>query len=302
MSKIQYYIKSMRLRTLPLSLAGVCLGVMLAAADYHVSWKVALLIMLTTICLQVLSNISNELGDTLSGVDGENRNGPQYSLEEGGLTIPQMKRFIVVMAVACALSGLLMLRVSFGTLFAIEPLCLIALGAAAIGGAIKYTLGKNPYGYRGLGDISVFIFFGLVSVLGAYFVAAHTILSWIMVLPAVAIGCFSVAVLNVNNIRDMETDAGIRVTTPLRIGIKGARIYQTVLVAAGWLCLVAFNLMRFPDVWHWLFVITLPLFIKHLAGVWTSTGKELDGMLPLLVISTFILSMLLGAGYLVFLL
>ncbi len=301
MAKISYYVKSMRLRTLPLSLAGVCLGIMLAMADYRIDWKVALLIMLTTICLQVLSNISNELGDTLSGVDGEDRNGPQYSLGEGGLTVPEMKRFIAVMAVACALSGLLMLQASFGTLFAIEPLCLVALGAAAIGGAIKYTLGKNPYGYRGLGDISVFIFFGLVSVLGAYFVAAHTILSWIIVLPAVALGCFCVAVLNVNNIRDMKTDAGIRVTTPLRVGLKRARIYQTVLIATGWLCLIAFNLMRFPDIWHWLFVVTLPLFIKHLMGVWTRTDKDLDPMLPLLVMATFILSLLFGLGYLVFL-
>ncbi len=291
----------MRLRTLPLSLAGVCLGIMLALADYRIDWKVALLIMLTTICLQVLSNVSNELGDTLSGVDGEDRNGPQYSLGEGGLTVSEMKGFIAVMAVACALSGLLMLQASFGTLFAIEPLCLIALGAAAIGGAIKYTLGKNPYGYRGLGDISVFIFFGLVSVMGAYFVAAHTILSWIIALPAVAIGCFSVAVLNVNNIRDMKTDAGIRVTTPLKVGLKRARIYQTVLITVGWLCLIAFNLMRFQDMWHWLFVITLPLFVKHLIGVWTLTDRELDPMLPLLVISTFILSLLYGFGYLVFL-
>ncbi len=301
MAKISYYIKSMRLRTLPLSLAGVCLGIMLALADYRIDWKVALLIMLTTICLQVLSNVSNELGDTLSGVDGEDRNGPQYSLGEGGLTVSEMKGFIAVMAVACALSGLLMLQASFGTLFAIEPLCLIALGAAAIGGAIKYTLGKNPYGYRGLGDISVFIFFGLVSVMGAYFVAAHTILSWIIALPAVAIGCFSVAVLNVNNIRDMKTDAGIRVTTPLKVGLKCARIYQTVLITVGWLCLIAFNLMRFQDMWHWLFVITLPLFVKHLIGVWTRTDRELDPMLPLLVISTFILSLLYGFGYLVFL-
>lgn len=301
MAKISYYVKSMRLRTLPLSLAGVCLGIMLAMADYRIDWKVALLIMLTTICLQVLSNISNELGDTLSGVDGEDRNGPQYSLGEGGLTVPEMKRFIAVMAVACALSGLLMLQASFGTLFAIEPLCLVALGAAAIGGAIKYTLGKNPYGYRGLGDISVFIFFGLVSVLGSYFVAAHTILSWIIVLPAVALGCFCVAVLNVNNIRDMKTDAGIRVTTPLKVGLKRARIYQTVLIVAGWLCLIAFNLMRFPDIWHWLFVVTLPLFIKHLMGVWTRTDKDLDPMLPLLVMATFILSLLFGSGYLVFL-
>ena len=292
----------MRLRTLPLSLAGVCLGIMLAAADYSVSWKVAVLVMLTTVCLQILSNVSNELGDTLSGVDGSGREGPQYSLGDGGLTVKEVKRFVVVMAVACALSGLLMLQASFGTLFALEPICLIILGAAAIGAAIKYTLGKNPYGYRGLGDMSVFIFFGIVSVLGSYFVMSHAFPYWIMLLPAVAIGCFSVAVLNVNNIRDIDSDAGLRVTTPMRIGVKRAKIYQTVLIVSGWLCLVAFNLLRFPDVWHWLYFITLPLFVAHLHGVWTRSGKALDPMLPLLVISTFLLSLLMGFGYLVFLL
>ncbi len=291
----------MRLRTLPLSLAGVVLGIMLAAADFRISWKVALLIMLTTVCLQILSNICNELGDTISGVDGENRKGPQYSLEEGGLTISDMKRFIVVMAVVCVLSGLLMLQVSFGTLLEIEPICLMLLGAAAIGGAIKYTLGRNPYGYRGLGDISVFIFFGIVSVLGSYFVAAHTIPSMIFILPAAAIGLFSVGVLNVNNIRDMKTDAGLRVTTPLRLGLKGARIYHTILISGGWLCLTAFNLMRFSDPWHWLFFITLPLYIIHLRGVWTREDRALDPMLPMLVMSTFALALLMGFGYLAFL-
>lgn len=291
----------MRLRTLPLSLAGVCLGIMLAAADYHVSLKVALLIMLTTVCLQILSNISNELGDSLSGVDSNRRSGPHYSLSEGILTVKDMKRLIAIVAVICALSGLLMLKTSFGTLFALEPLCLIILGAAAMGGAVKYTLGRNPYGYRGLGDISVFTFFGIVSVLGAYFVAAHTIPSLLMLLPAVAMGCFSVGVLNVNNMRDVKSDAGIRMTTPMRIGVKCAKIYHTALIVTGWICLTIFNLCRFPDPWHWLFLITLPLFAFHLRGVWTRSDKDLDPMLPILVISTFILSMLMGFGYLAFL-
>lgn len=302
MSKFQYYVKSMRLRTLPLSLAGVCLGIMLAVSDYPMRLAVALAIMFTTVCLQILSNICNELGDTMSGVDTDDRNGPQYSLRDGGLLVAEMKRFIAVMVVLCALSGLLMLYLSFGTLFALEPLCLIALGAAAIFGAIKYTLGSNPYGYRGLGDISVFIFFGIVSVLGAYFVMAQEIPTWIVVLPAVAIGCFSVAVLNVNNIRDMETDRGIRRTLPLRFGIRFARVYQTALIICGWACLIAFNLMRFPDPWHWLFLLALPGFAFHLYGVWTRQGRSLDPMLPLLVMSTFLLALLMGFGYDLFLL
>lgn len=291
----------MRLRSLPLSLAGVCLGMALAASDYRISWKVALLVMFTTCCLQILSNISNELGDALSGVDTPDRKGPQYSIGEGGLTFAEMKRFVKIMAVICALSGLLMLQASYGTLFALEPLCLIALGAAAIGGAIKYTLGRNPYGYRGLGDISVFIFFGIVAVLGSYFVVAHTIPSWIFILPAVAIGAFGVGVLNVNNIRDMKTDAGIRVTVPIKLGLKRARIYHTILIVGGWICLIAFNLMRFPDPWHWLFALTLPLYIYNLHGIWTRTERALDPLLPQLVLSTFALSILMGAGYLIFL-
>ena len=301
MNKLSAYIKSMRLRTLPLSLAGVCLGMMLAYADYRFKLSTALWIMLTTVCLQILSNIANELGDTLSGVDGEQRVGPQYSLGEGGLTVRNMKWFIIVVALCCIGSGLMMIRSSFGTLFSLESICLMMLGAAAMGGAIKYTLGRNPYGYRGLGDISVFTFFGIVSVLGAYFVAAREIPGWIMILPAAAIGCFSVAVLNVNNIRDMKSDEGLRITTPLRIGERNAKIYQTALIAAGWACLLAYNLLRFQDPWHYAFFITLPLFVLHLAGVWRRTGKELDPMLPLLVLSTFALALLMGGGYIMYL-
>ncbi|MGM9766877.1 MAG: 1,4-dihydroxy-2-naphthoate octaprenyltransferase [Candidatus Cryptobacteroides sp.] len=301
MNKISAYIKSMRLRTLPLSLAGVCLGIMLAAADYRVGGATIVWIMLTTVCLQILSNISNELGDTLSGVDGAQRIGPQYSLGEGGLTVREMKWFILVTALCCIGSGLMMIKSSFGTLFSLESICLMMLGAAAIGGAVKYTLGRNPYGYRGLGDIFVFTFFGIVSVLGAYFVAAREIPGWVTVLPAVAIGCFSVGVLNVNNIRDKKSDEGLRITTPLRIGERNAKIYQTGLIVAGWACLLAYNLLRFRDPWHYLFAITLPLFVLHLVGVWKRTGKDLDPMLPLLVLSTFALALLMGGGYLMYL-
>ena len=174
------------------------------------------------------------------------------------------------------------------------------LRGKAIFAAMRYTLGPSPYGYKGLGDIYVFVFFGLVSVLGGYFIVSHT-LYWRILLPAVAIGAFSTAVLNVNNIRDMKTDAATRITTPLKIGLKWARVYQTALIATGWAAMTAYSCLRMYDLWHYLFVITLPLFIIHLKGVWTREGKELDGMLPLLVMATFLFALCAGLGFVVFL-
>ena len=293
-------IKSLRLRTLPLSLAGVILGVALAADSTDVSPWAATLIFLTTVCLQILSNLSNELGDTLNGTDTEERQGPQSALGSGELTVEEMKRLIVTFIVLCIVFGLGMIQVSFGSIFKTESLCLEALGAAAIAGAMRYTLGKNPYGYRGLGDLYVFIFFGLVSVLGGYYVAARELPHPAMLLPASTIGLFSVGVLNVNNIRDMKTDAANRVTVAIRLGLKGARIYQTVILTLGWLMMVSFCLIYDPAPGHFLSLIVLPLYIKHLHGVWTRTERALDPMLPMLVISTFILSIITGAGFLIF--
>jgi len=293
-------IKSMRLRTLPLSLAGVILGVMLAADKTDVSPWTAALIFLTTVCLQILSNLSNELGDTLSGTDSADRQGPKYALGSGDMTIGDIKKLILMFIGLCVISGLAMIQVSFGSLFKTESICLEALGAAAIVGAMKYTLGKNPYGYKGLGDVFVFIFFGLVSVLGGYYVAARELPPLIMLLPASAIGCFSVGVLNVNNIRDMKTDAVNRVTVAIKLGMKGARIYQTILVTLGWALILVFCAVYDFAPGHFLFLITLPLYIKHLQGVWTRSERALDPMLPILVMSTFILSILAGAGFLIF--
>ena len=300
MKKIRYYIASMRLRTLPLSMSGVILGLMLAAADYQVRWDTIVLTLLTTAFLQILANVSNEYGDYKSGTDSSDRKGPAYSLTGGFLTENDFKVMIWIYIILCAVSGLALIKISFGTLIDLEPALMILLGAAAIKAATHYTLGKNPYGYRGLGDIYVFLFFGLVSVLGAYYVASHN-LRPLMLLPASAIGLFSVGVLKGNNIRDMETDARTGKTIPLRIGERNAKIYQTALVAGGWICMTVFTFLRIPDPWHFLFLATLPLFVIHIVGVWKKSGKALDPMLPLLVMSTFAFSILGGLGFLVFL-
>lgn len=288
----------MRLRTLPLSLAGVVLGVFLACAGHSVSPWVIILIMLTTVSLQILSNLSNELGDYLSGTDGGSREGPLYSLAEGKISVEDFKRLIVLFVFLCCFFGSAMILTAFGKLFCAKGLALVVLGACAVWAATHYTLGKRPYGYRGLGDISVFIFFGIVSVMGGYFVVAGTLDSWTVILPATTIGCFSVGVLNTNNIRDMESDAETRVTIPLKIGERNAKIYQTVLITIGWLTMFIFTAITFKSVWNLLYLLTLPLFIAHVAGVWRYHGSALDKYLPMLVISSFVFSILAGVGYL----
>ena len=293
----------MRLRTLPLSMAGVLLGILLAVADYKVDLWAAVLIVLTTICLQILSNLSNELGDVLRGTDTAEREGPGYGLNTGEMTVGQMKVLIGVFVGLCMVFGALMTWRAFGTLWGLTPILVLMLGAAAIAGAMKYTLGRNPYGYRAKGDFYVFLFFGLVAVLGAYFVCTQGVgLTWKLLLPAAGIGCFSVGVLNVNNIRDMKTDAVNRVTVAMKLGEHRAKIYQTVLICLGWCCMIAYTLLSWPDWRHGLWVITLPLYIVHLRGVWARTGRALDPMLPLLVMSTFALSLLMGLGFCMFLL
>lgn len=246
-------------------------------------WTLVMLL-LTTVSLQVLTNLSNELGDHLSGVDGEGREGPNYSMADGGLTVKQMWRAINAMVVVCCVSGLLMVWMSG------SPWWLLLLGAAAIWAATHYTLGKNPYGYRGLGDLFVFIFFGLVSVMGGYFVIAQT-LEWNVLIPACAIGLLSVAVLNINNIRDMVSDKGLRKTIPLRIGSRAAKCYQTVLVLTG-ASLLFFNLP-----FKWWNAILLSILIAHVVMVWRNDGKKLDPALPILVITTFLFGLSYGLQF-----
>lgn len=294
MSKLKAAVFSMRLRTLPLSLSGVVLGLMLAMKTQEVSLWLIVWLLLTTVCLQILSNLSNELGDFLKGTDGEQREGPMYSLAQGAISVKEFKRLIAVFVILCCVFGAAMVWTSFGTFLAWQPLMLLALGVAAIWAAMHYTLGKNPYGYRGLGDVFVFIFFGLVSVLGAYYVVAHTIDSWSLLLPAITIGCFSVGVLNVNNIRDMESDAATRITLPLKIGEVNAKIFQSVLIALGWLSMALFTLITYTSLWNLLYFITLPLFMIHMNMVWKRQGKALDPALPLLVLSTFVFAILAG--------
>lgn len=298
MAKLKAAVRSMRLRTLPLSLSGVILGSFLAASKVLFNWGTIIFLFATTVCLQILSNLSNELGDVLSGNDNEHRVGPEYGLNSGEMSLADMRKLILTFTFLCMIFGIFMILCSFGTLLKLEPICLLILGACAIVAAMKYTLGKSPYGYKGLGDIFVFIFFGLVSVMGAYYVIAHS-LDASLLLPAASIGFFSVGVLNVNNMRDMETDAPKRVTVAMKLGLRRARIYHFLLISFGWVAMVIFMALLPQRIWHWLFMLTMPLYFIHLSGVSRLEGRALDKMLPLLVMSTFIFSILCGIGLII---
>lgn len=288
----------MRLRTLPLSLSGIVLGVLLAASEHDFRFLTVILLALTTVCLQVLSNLSNELGDTLSGTDRSDRQGIHYSIQDGLMTIPEMKRLIGCFAVLSCLLGFGMVWSAFGTVLAPLPLAFLALGAAAVWSAMHYTLGKKPYGYRGLGDVFVFVFFGLATVCGGYFLTCLD-WDWNILLPAAAIGSFSVGVLNVNNIRDMKSDAATRVTLALRLGERRAKVYQTLLIVAGWMLMTAFVLVSKPfSPWHFLYVVSMFLFVRHMRGVWTLHDRALDPMLPMLVLATALFALAGGIGFL----
>jgi len=289
-------LKSMRLRTLPLSLSGVIIGISLAASWHGVNAPTVYFLLLTTAFLQILSNLSNELGDTLQGTDGSDRQGMHYAVQDGEMTVEQLKILIGNIILCCIVCGLLMIYFSFGSLTGLQPLIFILLGAAAIVAAMKYTLGKNPYGYRAKGDIFVFIFFGLVNTLGAYYLCCHSLDLYKALLPACAVGCLSIGVLNINNIRDMKSDSRTRTTVALKLGLNNARIYETFLICSGWMFLTIYSVLNSSDWNGWLYFITLPLFALVIRNVWKKQDRALDPVLPLLVLSTFLMSVLLSVG------
>ena len=290
--KIKAAIRSLRVRATPLVLSGMAMALSVSMTEKNINPLTTVFLVFTAVCLQFVSNLSNELGDSLNGTDTEAREGMIYSIQSGEMTQKDLKVLIGIFVALSCLFGLLMIRFAFGTLFSGISIAFIALGAAAIVAAMRYTLGRNPYGYRGLGDLYVFLFFGLAAVCGGYYILTCNSNICNSILPACAIGCFSVGVLNVNNIRDMKTDAATRRTMAIRIGEKGSRIYQTLLICFGWIFITVWTVMNYTSVWNFLYVLTLPLFIKHLLIVWKHTGHKLDKMVPMLSIGTFLLAIL----------
>ena len=298
MSKVRAYITSFRLRTLPLSLSGVLLGSLLAASDGYFKTTTFVWAMLTTVALQILSNLANEVGDLTKGTDNEHRLGPIRSAQSGALSMREMVQAMIVFGVIAIITGSLLIYEAFRDLLNWKSIALFIAGGASIVAAVKYTVGKSAYGYRGLGDLFVFIFFGLVSVMGSYFVISG-VFPWICVLPAAAIGFLSSGVLNMNNIRDIENDSvcGKR-TIPVILGIQGAKIYHFVITLLAVICLVLYSMLHSAGWTGYLFLLTLPLLVMHLKSVYRGEGRALDSQLKFLSITTLLIALLLGFGQL----
>ena len=268
----------MRLRTLPLSVAGIVVGSMASYGAETFSWSIMVLAVFTVLALQTVSNLANELGDALKLADSHDRQGPKHGILAGKVTKKEIAILIGFFTAISIIAGLSLIAVSFGGLFTIKSISFIAFGALCIVAAVGYTLGKKPYGYMRLGDVAVFIFFGLMSVMGANYLQCKTLESS-MLLPAISIGALSVAVLNINNMRDMQSDERAKkLTIALWLGARGARIYQSALI------LVAVVSWGMFDGWWIAFFI--PIFGYHVYKCFTMQGKELDSQLPLISFTT----------------
>lgn len=289
----------MRPRTLPLAIASIVMGTFLAAADNSLNWQVAILCLLTAVLLQILSNLANDYGDSVHGADHTERAGPNRAVQTGRVTAKAMKRVIGLFALLTALAGLATLSLSFGVKALPVLLIFAVLGAAAIAAAITYTAGWWPYGYAGLGDVAVLIFFGWVGVLGSYFLQAQRF-DWSLLLPATSSGLLTVAVLNVNNIRDIKSDkrAG-KHSIPVRLGPHRARLYHWGLLITATLSATAYAVLSFRGYGPFLFLVLLPLLWKNGIGVYRAQESHMDPFLKQTSLLTLLFVVIFGVGQLI---
>jgi 1,4-dihydroxy-2-naphthoate octaprenyltransferase len=298
---MKHWLHAFRLRTLPLAVSSIIVGSALAFEHSRLvavgpDWRVVTgLALMTAILLQVLSNLANDLGDHLHGTDNADRDGPQRAVQSGAIPPAAMKRAMLTCGALALLSGCALITVALG--LTLTTLGFLVLGLLAIGAAVKYTFGSNPYGYTGLGDISVFLFFGILGVCGTFYL--HTrFLHLAVLLPAIAFGLLSTGVLNVNNMRDIVNDAASgKRTLVVRMGSAKAKIYHSMLVIGGILCLVLFTTANFTGWTSWLFLLVVPGFIVHLKRVWTTKEpRDLDPQLKVLAMGTFFSALLFSLG------
>jgi 1,4-dihydroxy-2-naphthoate octaprenyltransferase len=292
---VKVWVQAFRLRTLPLALSCIAMGGFLASAADAFQWDIFLLCVSTTIFLQVLSNLANDYGDSVHGADSAARKGPSRAVQSGAVTAQQMKTAVIIFVMLCLVSGITLLLVSFGMNWR-AILFFLGLGLLSILAAIAYTVGKKPYGYVGLGDFSVLIFFGLVGVLGSYYLFTKNVSPY-EILPALSCGLFSTGVLNINNIRDIESDRSAgKFSIPVRIGRDKAIVYHWFLIITGILSAAVYTVITFHSPWQFLFLLSVPLFIRNGLAVTRKPSHELDPFLKQMAISTLAFVLLFGTG------
>ena len=294
-SKFKIWLQAARLRTLSLSLSGIIVGNGLAYGSDQFSLVILYLSLATTIAFQVLSNFANDYGDGVKGTDNESRIGPARVLQQGLLTREELKRGIQICAVVSLLFAFALIYVAFGTSDLLFSLIFILLGIVSVVAAIKYTVGTNAYGYRALGDLFVFLFFGGVSVLGSYFLQAQEF-QIDLLLPATALGWLSVGVLNLNNMRDIHTDKEVnKITMAVLLGASLSKAYHAFLLIGAVLTCIFYVKMDIRPVYLFMIAV-LPMMI-HLKRVLSYTDpKEFDPELKRLALCTFLFSILFAIG------
>jgi len=290
------WLHAFRLRTLPLSLSGIIVGSMAALQNNHWNTTVFVLALTTTLLFQILSNLANDLGDTLKGADNKDRVGPERAVQSGAISISLMKRAVAITALLSFISAGFLIWTGTRSLSVSIVYFYIALAIACVLAAITYTVGKRAYGYHGLGDLFVFIFFGCVSVIGVYPLFANEFVTE-LIFPAITIGALSTAVLNLNNMRDRINDQAVgKRTLVVSIGPKNAKMYHISLLIAGMLSWTAFLLIT----QHWLGLIScLPfvLLVKHIAFVLKNDEpRAFDPELKKVALSTFFISVLFAVS------
>ncbi len=299
MRNVSIWVAAMRLRTLPLSVSGIILASSFAHYNGFFEWTTFGLAILTTLSLQILSNLANDYGDGVKGTDNESRIGPERAIQSGQISPERMFEAIKINILITIILAFLLIFSAFGAQHFLLTLLFFGLGVLSIIAAMRYTIGGNAYGYRGLGDVFVFMFFGLVSIMGCYVLFAKK-LDHVVVLPALTIGLLSVAVLNLNNMRDIESDRGAnKITIALRLGTERAKRYHFFLIISAIVLSAVFGILYYTSPFNLIyFVVYVPL-IAHLIKVWQNEDpKALDPELKKVALSTFFLSVLMAVGHL----
>lgn len=297
LSSFSVWLDATRPKTLLLAVAALLCGNSLAAAEGHFSPAIALLALLTALLLQILSNLANDYGDVRKGTDNLHRLGPQRGLQQGRISLTAMRAAITVTLAFTTLSGIALLWLARPSITVL--LSFMALGVASVLAALAYTLGAKPYGYRGLGDPAVLIFFGWVAVGGSYYLQSHQF-QWAILLPATASGLLAVGVLNLNNLRDLDNDRACgKLTLAARLGPRAGRWYHLLLMVASLLGFAAYALLTARSAWGWLFLLAAPWLLAHAANVLvTQKAQSLAPMLGLLAKIALMTNLLFAIGLL----